>query len=346
MAEKTYSVEQIAHCLNAQFFGDAGHLIQATASLSAARSNEISFVNQKAYYENLNTTQAGCILLAEDALPFVKGNYILVADPYLAFAKVAQLLDTTPVPNPGVHPSAQVGNRVTLGRDVSVAPGCVIENDCVIGDEVIIGPNTVIGEGTSIGSKTRLFANVSIYHGVTIGDACIIHAGVILGSDGFGFANEKGEWVKIPQTGGLVIGNNVEIGANSCIDRGALENTTISDGVIIDNLCHIAHNVTLGKNVAMAACSGIAGSTNVGEYTTLSGRSSLIGHLDIAPKTHITAGTLVTRSNDKPGVFSSGTVMQENSVWRKNVVRFGKLDDMAKKIKQLEKQLKNMQDKS
>ncbi len=346
MVDKVYSVEQIAHLLDAQFFGDAEHLIQTTASLFTAQADQITFLNQAKYYENLNTTQAGCILLSEDAVPFVKGNYILVQDPYLAFAKVAQLLDTTPMPNPGIHESVKIGKNVTLGSAVSIAPGCVLEDDCIIGDQVVIGANTVIGQASSLGAKTRLFANVSVYHDVVIGESCIIHSGVVLGSDGFGFANEKGEWVKIPQTGGLIIGNHVEIGANSCVDRGALENTFISDGVIIDNLCHIAHNVVLGKNVAMAAYSGVAGSTKVGEYTTLSGRSTVLGHLSIAPKTHTTAGTFVNRSNKEAGIFSSGTGMQDNKIWRKNVVRFNQLDELARKIKQLEKQLINQQDKS
>ena len=339
MTDKVYSIGQIAEQLGGKCFGNSEHLIQAVAPLAKAQSDQISFINQAKYKDQLNTTQAGCILVSADVESIVSGNYILVDDPYLAFAKVAQLLDTTPVPSPDIHPSAVIGNNVQLGENVSLAAGCVIDDNCIIGDGVIIGANTSIGESTIIGSQTRIFANVSIYHRVTIGESCIFHSGVVLGSDGFGFANEKGDWVKIPQTGGLVIGDRVEVGANSCIDRGALEDTIIGDGVIIDNLCHIAHNVKLGKNVAMAAFSGIAGSTEVGEYSTLSGRSSIIGHLNIAPKTHITACTLVNRSNSEPGIFSSGTGMLENKAWRKSVVRFGQLDDMAKKIKQLEKKL-------
>ncbi|TQV86635.1 UDP-3-O-(3-hydroxymyristoyl)glucosamine N-acyltransferase [Aliikangiella coralliicola] len=343
MSVKEYSVAEIARLLDAEFYGDGKHLIGAIASLENAKANEMSFLNSQKYTSILNTTLAGCVLLSEEFKSSVKTNCIVVKDPYLAFAKVAQLLDNTPIPETGVHESACVAKSTQLGSKVSIAAGCVIENDCVIEDGVILGPNVVVGRGSKIGQQTRIFANVSIYHYVEIGRGCLIHAGAVIGSDGFGFANEKGKWVKIPQTGKVVIGDEVEVGANACIDRGALNNTIIGNGVKLDNFCHIAHNVELGANVAMAAYAGVAGSSKVGDYCTFSGRSTILGHLEIAPGTHVTACSLINKSNKEPGVFSSGTGMQDNKTWRKNVARFRQLDDMAKQIKELNKQLKKLQ---
>lgn len=349
MVEKKISVKQLACLLEAEFIGDGEQLISSTASLDKALDNDVCFLNQKKYIEQLNTTQAGCVLLSKDILepktPLVNTAFILVKDPYLAFAKVAQLLDTTPIAEKIIHPLAQVDTSVQLGKNISIAAGCVIEKNCVIGDEVCLGANVVVGQDSIIGSKTKIHPNATLYHGVILGEECIIHSGAVLGSDGFGFANEKGAWVKIPQTGQLIIGNQVDIGANTCIDRGALNNTIIGNGVKIDNQCHIAHNVELGNHVAMAGFSAIAGSSKIGDYSTLSGRSSILGHLNIAAGTHITACTLINRSNKEPGVFSSGTGMQENKLWRKNVARFRQLDEMAKKIKKLEKQLEKQSEK-
>lgn len=343
MSRKDYSVAEIASLLNAEFFGDGSHQINGIASLEKAQKNELSFLSNSKFKAQLNTTLAGCVLLSELPKEAADQNYIILKDPYLGFAKVAQLLDSTPVPELVIHKKAEIHPSVVLGKNVSIAAGVVIEKNCVINNGVILAANTVVGEGTTIGENTRIFANVSIYHNVKIGESCLIHAGAVIGADGFGFANEKGEWIKIPQTGRVIIGNNVEIGANACIDRGALNDTIIGDGVKLDNLCHVAHNVELGKNVAMAAYAGVAGSTKVGDYCTFSGRSTILGHLEIAAGTHVTACSLINRSNKEPGVFSSGTGMQDNKSWRKNVARFRNLDEMAKQLKALEKKLQLMQ---
>lgn len=342
LATKSFSIAEIAGLLNAEFIGDGEHQVTAIAPLDKALNNELSFLSDKKYAADLITSQAGCILLSEEAKETCQLNCIILKDPYLGFAKVAQLLDPTPIPIASVHKSAQIGDNVTLGNNISIAACCVLEDDCIIEDGVILAPNVVIGRGSVIGKNTRLYANVTIYHDVVIGESCIFHGGVVIGSDGFGYANENGAWVKIPQTGKVIIGNDVEIGANSCVDRGALNNTIISDGVKLDNLCHIAHNVEVGKSVAMAACSGIAGSTKVGDFCTFSGRTMILGHLTIAAKSHITVGSLINRSIEKAGAYSSGTGMQDNKSWRKSVVRFQQLDSMAKQIKNLEKKLKKL----
>ncbi len=336
------TVKDIAKLLKAEYVGDGSKVITSINSLELADDEQISFLADSKFRSALNTTQAGCVLLSEQDATHYSGCHIIVKDPYLSYAKTAQLLDTTPIPKPEISSKATISKSATIGNNVSIATGCVIDDNVIISDNVVLGANIWVGENSYIGKATRIFSNVSIYHNVKIGESCLIHAGAVIGSDGFGFANEKGDWVKIPQIGGVEIGDNVEIGANACIDRGALKNTKIANGVKLDNFCHIAHNVEIGKNVAMAAYAGIAGSTTVGEYSTFSGRSTILGHLDIAPGTHVTACSVINKSNKEPGVFSSGTGMQDNKSWRKNVARFRQLDDMAKQIKALEKRLKSL----
>ena len=346
MTAKHFTVADIAQRLNAEFVGDGSHRIKSIASLDSAGEADISFLNNPKYKKTLETTNAGCVLLSATSAQFFSGNAILLEDPYLGFALVAQLLDTTPVPEPAIHPTAQVSDSCIIGKSVSIGAGCVVEENCQLGDGVALGANTVVASGSSIGASTRIYANVSIYHNVVIGEECLLHAGSVIGSDGFGFANKKGEWVKIPQLGRVLIGDRVEIGANACIDRGALDDTVIGNGVKLDNLCHIAHNVELGQHVAMAAYAGVAGSTKVGDYATFSGRATILGHLNIAAGTHVTACSLINRSNKQPGIFSSGTGMQDNKSWRKSVARFRQLDEMARQIKDLQKQIDKLQSDS
>ena len=352
MIVQELTIAEIAEIVRGKVLGEKLDKVYKTASLDKATKKDLSFLTNPSFSQQLNTTQAGCVLLSDsyqksdweslDCDHTQRSNWVLCEDPYLAYAKIAQQLDTTPPLTENSNVSETIHASARVGVNASIGGGVIVSENCVIGDNVVIGCNSFIGPNSQIGDNTILSPNVTVYHDVLIGRDCLFHSGSVVGSDGFGFANENGEWIKIPQTGGVVIGDRVEIGANTCIDRGALNNTIISDGVKIDNLCHIAHNVEIGNNSAMAACSGIAGSTKVGRSCTFSGRSSVIGHLNLADGTHITAGTLVNRSNSEPGVFSSGTGMQENKVWRKNVARFKQLDSMAKKIRDLEKELKKI----
>lgn len=348
MRKKTLTVAQIADIVGGQVVGDADIQIDRFASLDQATQQDISFLSNLKFEQQLNTTQAGCVLLSDGyaksmATSNIKSlTFVLCKDPYLAFARVAQALDNTPLPASEISQTASIHPSVVLQENVKIASGAVLDKDCRIGKNVSIGANVYLGEGVVLGANTIVYANVTIYHRVTIGSDCIFHSGVVIGCDGFGYANDAGSWVKIPQTGGVIIHDRVEIGANSSVDRGALNDTIIGAGVKIDNLCHIAHNVEVGENTAMAAHSGIAGSTKVGKSCTFSGRTSIIGHLSIAEGTHLTAGTLINKSNETAGVFSSGTGAQENKTWRKNVARFKQLNDMAKKIRQLEKKLEDL----
>ncbi|MDH5432457.1 MAG: UDP-3-O-(3-hydroxymyristoyl)glucosamine N-acyltransferase [Gammaproteobacteria bacterium] len=343
--QTSFSVAELAKELGAEYVGDGEKRLTSISTLEKAVQDQVTFLNNPKYRAQLGTTQAGCVLLSEEFKKDCPTNCIILSDPYLGFAKVAQLMDTTPIPEVGIHPDAIIDSDVKIGKGVSVAAGCVLQPGCIIEDNVILEPNVVVGINSRVGKGSRLFANVVVYHNVSIGQYCIIHAGAVIGSDGFGFANDKGRWVKIPQTGGVKIGDNVEIGANACIDRGALEDTIIGHGVKLDNLCHIAHNVELGENVAMAAYSAVAGSTKVGDGCTFGGRATILGHLNIAAGSHVTATSLINRSINESGAYSSGTGMQDNKSWRKSVARFRQLDEMAKQIKQLEKQLKQLQGK-
>ncbi len=345
MQHQSLTVAELADIVGGQVVGDASMTISRVASLDEAQSDEVSFFNQAKFEAQLNTTQAGCVLVSKGYLKPVPVTHILCDDPYLAYAKVAQALDTTPSPADELSPLAHIHPTAKIGTNVCIAAGAVIAKDCVIADNVSIGSNCVVAEASEIGEGSILYPNVTFYHRTLVGRDCIFQSGAVIGSDGFGFANENGCWVKIPQLGRVIIGDRVEVGANSTIDRGALKDTLIGDGVIIDNLCHIAHNVEIGENTAMAAFTGIAGSSIIGESCTFSGRSSIIGHLKIAAGTHLTAGTLVNKSNDEAAVFSSGTGAQPNKAWRKNVARFKQLDDMAKRLRQLEKQLSQQQSK-
>lgn len=339
MQHSSLTVAELAEIVGGHVEGDASICINRVSSLDDAQSDAVCFFNQAKFEPQLNTTQAGCVLVSKGYPKSVSVTHILCDDPYLAYAKVAQALDTTPLPAEDISSQAHIHPTAKIGEMVSVAAGAVISKHCVVADGVSIGANCVVAEETQIGERTILYPNVTLYHRTLVGSDCIFQSGAVIGSDGFGFANEKGRWVKIPQLGRVVVGDRVEVGANSTIDRGALKDTLIGDGVIIDNLCHIAHNVEIGENTAMAAFTGIAGSSIIGESCTFSGRSSVIGHLNIAAGTHLTAGTLVNKSNDKAAIFSSGTGAQKNKVWRKNVARFKQLDDMARRLRYLEKQL-------
>jgi UDP-3-O-[3-hydroxymyristoyl] glucosamine N-acyltransferase len=345
LAITSITLGEVAEYLDGELRGDDQFVITGIASLDLATPSHISFLANSKWNSQLANTKAGCVLLARSNADSYDGNKILLDDPYLGYAKLAQLLDTTPHPAEGISPSAVIAKSARVSKRAHIGAFVHIDESAEIDDEVVIGSGCYIGKGSRIGKGSIIYANVSIYHAVQIGSRCIVHSGTVIGSDGFGFANDGANWVKIPQLGGVIIGDDVEIGANCCIDRGALKPTTIGNGVKLDNACHIAHNVEIGDRVAMAAMSGIAGSSKVGEFATFSGRTSVLGHLDIAPRTHFTAGTLVNKSIPVAGIYSSGTGMQENQKWRKNVAHFRRLDEMAKKMKQLSAEIEALKGK-
>ena len=334
---KSYTLKELASILGAEIRGDEALEIFSVATLENAAQGQLSFLANAKYRAQLENTQASAVLISAQEVEGFTGNALVLNDPYVGFARVSQLLDTTPKAAIGIHDSAIIHPSAKLAEGVAIGANAVIGENVILSENVQVGPGCVIGQDCILGSGTRLWANVTLYHDVQLGQDCIIHSAAVIGSDGFGYANERGLWIKIPQTGGVRIGNRVEIGASTTVDRGAIEHTQIHDGVILDNQVQIAHNDIIGENTAIAGNSTIAGSTQIGKYCIIGGNSAVAGHLSIADGTHISGGTNVTSIIRKPGVYTSTTVAMENKLWRRNTVRFRQLDDLFQRVKKLEK---------
>ena len=333
------SLAELAQYLDAELVGDASHVINGIADLQTASATELSFINQESYAQHLPECQSGAVIMSSDFADKYSGNKLIVSNTYLAYAKVSALFESLSVLAGGAHPSAVIAASAAVHPTAAIGASCVIGEHAKIGAGAKLYPGVVIGDRAAIGDNTLLHPNVAIYHSVAIGKNCIIHSGTVIGSDGFGFAPIRGGWQKIHQLGAVVIGDNVEIGSNTSIDRGALGNTVIGDNVIIDNLVHIAHNVKIGKGSAIAGCVGIAGSATLGEGCTVAGAVAINGHITIANNSHFHGGTIVTKGNTEPGVFASAPPQQDVKKWRRNSVRYTQLDEMSGRIRQLEKQI-------
>lgn len=340
-SSKSYTLAQLANHLGAELRGPGELLVTGVGSLGGAEPDQLSFLADKKHASELATTRAAAVMLSAAMADATDRPVLLCDSPYLAYARVSQLFDTTPNPAAGIHPSAVVHPQAQLAADVSVGANCVVEAGAKLGAAAVIGAGSVIGEGSMLGAGTRLHANVTLYHDVRIGEECILHSGAVIGGDGFGFAPSAGEWERIAQNGGVVIGDKVSIGANTTIDRGAIGNTVIEDGVIIDNLCQIAHNVRIGHHSGLAGTCGIAGSAVIGAHCTLAGGAGLVGHIELADGVHITGRTMVTKSIRQKGSWSAGTPMMPSADWRRAAVRFTQLDALARRVAELEKKLQD-----
>ncbi|HEN3281807.1 TPA: UDP-3-O-(3-hydroxymyristoyl)glucosamine N-acyltransferase [Yersinia enterocolitica] len=329
----------LAQQLDAQVHGDGDLVITGIASMHSAEPSQITFLSNSRYQEQLATCNAGAVVLTEADLPFCKSAALVVKNPYLTYARMAQIMDTTPQPAQDIAPSAVISPQATLGENVSIGANAVIESGVVLGDNVVIGAGCFIGKNTHIGADSRLWANVSVYHEVVIGQNCLIQSGTVIGADGFGYANDRGNWIKIPQLGSVHIGDRVEIGACTTIDRGALDNTIIGNGVIIDNQCQIAHNVVIGDNTAVAGGVIMAGSLKVGRYCMIGGASVINGHMEICDKVTITGMGMVMRPITEPGLYSSGIPLQPNKVWRKTAALVMNIDGINKRLKAIERKI-------
>ncbi|HDL6963713.1 TPA: UDP-3-O-(3-hydroxymyristoyl)glucosamine N-acyltransferase [Yersinia enterocolitica] len=329
----------LAQQLDAQVHGDGDLVITGIASMHSAEPSQITFLSNSRYQEQLATCNAGAVVLTEADLPFCKSAALVVKNPYLTYARMAQIMDTTPQPAQDIAPSAVISPQATLGENVSIGANAVIESGAVLGDNVVIGAGCFIGKNTHIGAGSRLWANVSVYHEVVIGQNCLIQSGTVIGADGFGYANDRGNWIKIPQLGSVHIGDRVEIGACTTIDRGALDNTIIGNGVIIDNQCQIAHNVVIGDNTAVAGGVIMAGSLKVGRYCMIGGASVINGHMEICDKVTITGMGMVMRPITEPGLYSSGIPLQPNKVWRKTAALVMNIDGINKRLKAIERKI-------
>lgn len=337
MKKITYTLAELSRHLSAELKGDPECVIHSLASLEKAQTGQITFLGNSSYRKFLETTSASAVVIkSEDAL-HCHTNMLIVKDPSLAFAKLAELFVAPQEVSPGIHPSATIGRNCQIAASASIGAQCVIGDNVFIGEKTVLHPGTIVGNHVTLGEHCILWSHVTIYYAVKIANRVIIHSGAVVGSDGFGLVNDNGVWKKVPQIGGVEIGNDVEIGANTTIDRGAIDNTIIEDGVKLDNLIQIAHNVRIGAHTAIAACTVIAGSTTIGKYCMIAGAVSINGHIEIADGVIVSATASVISSIKEPGVYSSGIPAHPHQEWRKNTVRFLQLDDIARRIRKLEK---------
>ena len=341
----SYTLGQLAAKVQGTVKGDADLVIEKLGTLEKATQNQLSFLANAKYQNQLAGTSAGAVIVKTEELAQLVDNAIIVQNPYLAFAQISNLF-VAPAHNwSGIHQSAVVSTNAIIAKNVTIAPNVVIDDDVVIGENAIIGAGSVIGRGVKIGQGSHIYPNVTLYHNVVIGDSCIIHSSAVIGADGFGFAPNNGVWEKINQLGSVIIGNNVEIGASTTIDRGAIENTQIGQGVKIDNQVQIAHNVIIGDNTAIAASTAIAGSTKIGSSCTISGGVCIAGHLELADHVHITGMSMISNSIAEAGSYSSGMGMEPTNKWRRTVARVRRIDEMAKQFAQLKQQVNKFLEK-
>lgn len=330
---------ELAETLQLECVGDRSLKIRGLATLANAGEGELSFLANPKYQKQLAGTQASAVILHRKLADATTLPALLSDNPYLAFARATALFDDTPV-IVGVHHTASIASSAKLGDGVAVGPNVVIGENVEIGANSTLHAGVVIGDGVRLGQRCVLFPNVSVYHKVIVGDDARIHSNVVIGADGFGFAPDNGAWTKVFQLGSVRIGDRVEIGAGTTIDRGALDDTVIGNDVILDSQVLIAHNVVIGDGAAFAGRAGIAGSSVVGKHCTVGGGAAILGHLTIADRVHITSCTMVTKSILEEGAsYSSGTPMMATTDWRKSAVRFSQLDTLSKRLGEMEKKL-------
>ncbi|WP_459200490.1 UDP-3-O-(3-hydroxymyristoyl)glucosamine N-acyltransferase [Pseudomonas tremae] len=338
----TIKLGQLAEFLGATLRGDKDIEITGLATLQEAGPGQVSFLANPKYRKLLVDTQASAVLLKPADADGYTGNALVVPDTYLAYARISHFFDPKPKSSAGVHPTAVIATDALIDPAASIGAFAVIESGVRIAAGVSIGAHCFIGARCEIGEGGWLAPRVTLYHDVRIGKRVVIQSGAVLGGEGFGFAKDKGIYHKVAQIGGVTLGDDVEVGVNTAIDRGALANTRIGNGVKLDNQIQIAHNVQVGDHTAMAACVGISGSTKIGKHCMLAGGVGLVGHIDICDGVYITGMTMVTHSITEPGSYSSGTAMQPAAEWRKSAARLRKIDDMARRLQKLEKALETV----
>ena len=338
MVDREWSLGWLAEQLGAELRGDPGRTVRALAPLGAAGEGDLSFLANRRYLPDLRLTRATAVIVAPRDADASPTDVLVLANPYLGYARAAALMAEPEAIEAGVHPSAVVDPAADVSPEASIGPLAIVARGAAVGARTRIGPGSVVGEGSVIGEDGCLVANVTVCRGVTIGARCLLHPGVVIGADGFGLANDRGAWVKIPQFGSVRLGADVEIGANTTVDRGALQDTVIGDAVKIDNQVQVAHNVVIGPDTAIAGCVAIAGSVRIGARCIIEGGAMISGHLELADDVHVTGGTAVAKSISRSGVWSSGMPAQENRIWRRMWARMQRLDDFARRLQTLERQ--------
>lgn len=330
-------LDELARQLDAELRGDGQLVIDGLNTLIDAQAGQLSFLANSRYKNQLTSTRASAVIVAPGLAGLAPCAALVINDPYLAFARASQLFDNRPKVSTGIHPSAVIADTAVLGENICIGPNVVVGAHTRIGDGCQLSAGTVIGERCVLGQHCQLNPNVTLYHHVVLGDRVRIHSSSVIGADGFGFAPDQGRWHKIAQLGSVRIGNDVEIGASTTIDRGALGDTVIEDDVIMDNQIQIGHNTRIGQGTAIVSSVAIAGSTDIGKHCTIAGGAAIAGHLSITDNVHIAGMSVISKSISEPGAYASGTAQMPMQEWRRSAARFRQLDDMAKRLQQLEK---------
>lgn len=334
------SLRELAAALGGDLFGDPDQMVSGIAALAQAQAEHISFVSHPRYRTHIQSTRAACLIVPPDLLESarLRGACIVTPDPYLYYARLSQWwrARATRRPTAGRHPTAWVADDADVHPSASLGPFAVVESGACVGEGASIGAHALVGPGARIGESTVLHARVTVGADCQVGARCILHPGVVIGADGFGFAPHQGEWVKIEQLGAVVLGDDCEVGANTCIDRGALGDTVLGVGVKLDNLIQIGHNVRIGDHTAMAGCVGVAGSAVIGAHCTVGGGAVVLGHLSLADGVHISAASVVTKSIRQPGHYSGVFPLDDNARWEKNAATLKQLHALRERVRQLE----------
>lgn len=340
---KSYTLREIAERFGGEVIGDPAVRVTQVATLENARPDTITFLANERYLPQLKATRAGAVIVGTALREATELPRLVCANPYAYFARVSGLLNPSRQPDSGTHATAVIDGSAMIAADAEIGPLAVVGRNARIGAGCIIGAGCVIGDNAVLGAGVRLHANVTIYEECVIGDRVILHSGAVIGADGFGIAMADERWIKIPQIGRVVIGNDVEIGANTTVDRGAINDTVIEEGVKLDNQIQVAHNVRIGAHTAIAACAGIAGSAKIGRYCHIGGASGIAGHLTIADHVEISAHTIITKSIDKPGTYTGAYPFELNRNWRRNAAQLRHLSDLADRLRALEKKLADLE---
>lgn len=332
----TIRLEELAERFGLGFRGDPDHVIVALAPLASAGPGELSFLANPSYTRLLAESRAGAVVMGKDLLDRWDGNALVSGNPYADWARIAEFLNPRHTATPGIHPSAWIDPTAVIDESASIGPQCSVGPRCHVRARVEIGPGCVLDSDVVIDDDTRLVAKIFLGSGTRLGKRVLIHPGAVIGADGFGLAMDQGHWLKVPQLGNVCIGDDCEIGANTTIDRGAIEDTVLEEDVRLDNQVQIAHNVRIGAHTAIAGCVGVAGSTRIGRYCMIAGACGIGGHLAICDHVIITAMSTVLDSIDEPGEYGSGIPARPHARWKRILVRLGQLDEWARRLRKIE----------
>ena len=334
----TFTAAGLAQRFGLDVVGDGNVAIEGVATLATAKPGQLGFLANPRYRQQLASTEASVVVMRADDATDAPMTALIARDPYATFARIAALFEPVAEQPPGIHPSAVIAPEAVIDPGAHIGPFVTIGARSHVGAGAVIGPGCVIGEDCVIGAGSMLVARVTLVTRVRLGQRVRIHPGAVLGADGFGLAMDEGRWLKVPQLGGVRVGDDCEIGANTCIDRGALEDTVLEEDVRLDNQIQVGHNVHIGAHTAMAGCSAVAGSAKIGRYCLIGGAAGVLGHLEITDQVMITAMSLVTHSIREPGEYSSGTPLMDNRSWRRSAARFKQLDKLFRGMRGGEKE--------